>query len=56
LHRIKGLEFGVVVLAAYKGGSAYAELFSRDEDAGVTEDTELAERCLLLAACCSYKS
>jgi len=40
----------VVVLAAYKGGSAYAELFSRDEDAGVTEDTELAERCLLHVA------
>lgn len=50
MHRIKGLEFGVVVLAAYKGGSAYAEQFSRDEDAGVTEDTELAERCLLLVA------
>lgn len=50
MHRIKGLEFGVVVLAAYKGGSAYAEQFSRDEDAGVAEDTELAERCLLHVA------
>jgi len=50
MHRIKGLEFGVVLLAAYKGGSAYAEQFSRDEDAGVAEDTELAERCLLHVA------
>ncbi|XEG74757.1 AAA family ATPase [Pseudomonas sp. abacavir_1] len=47
MHRIKGLEFSVVILAAYKGATNYAEQFSRDEDAGVTEDTELSERCLL---------
>lgn len=50
MHRIKGLEFGVVIVAAYKGALAYAEQFSRDEDAGVAEDTELAERCLLHVA------
>lgn len=31
-------------------GMAYAERLSRDEDAGVTKDTELAERCLLHVA------
>lgn len=50
MHRIKGLEFGVIIVAAYKGAVAYAEQFSRDEDAGVAEDTELAERCLLHVA------
>ncbi|NMZ77302.1 AAA family ATPase [Pseudomonas nitroreducens] len=50
MHRIKGLEFSVVILAAYKGAENYAEQFSRDEDAGVTEDTELSERCLLHVA------
>ncbi|HCF1780084.1 MULTISPECIES: UvrD-helicase domain-containing protein [Pseudomonas] len=50
MHRIKGLEFSVVILAAYKGATNYAEQFSRDEDAGVTEDTELSERCLLHVA------
>jgi len=50
MHRIKGLEFGVVIIAAYKGAVNYAEQFSRDEDAGVTEDTEIAERCLLHVA------
>jgi hypothetical protein len=50
MHRIKGLEFDVVILAAYKGIAHYAEQFSRDEDAGVTTDTEMAERCLLHVA------
>ncbi len=50
MHRIKGLEFGVVILAAYKGAADYAQQFSQDEDAGVSEDTELAERCLLHVA------
>lgn len=50
MHRIKGLEFSVVILAAYKGATNYAEQFSRDEDAGVTEDTDLSERCLLHVA------
>lgn len=50
MHRIKGLEFDVVILAAYKGAAIYAEHFSRDEDAGVTEETEVAERCLLHVA------
>ncbi|TIC80330.1 UvrD-helicase domain-containing protein [Crenobacter intestini] len=50
MHRIKGLEFGVVIIAGYKGSNAYAELFSRDEDAGVSEETALAERCLLHVA------
>ncbi|MCO2528817.1 DNA helicase, partial [Pseudomonas aeruginosa] len=53
MHRIKGLEFSVVILAAYKGATNYAEQFSRDEDAGVTEDTELSERCLF---CLLYTS
>lgn len=50
MHRIKGLEFSVVILAAYKGAENYADQFSRDEDAGVTEDTEISERCLLHVA------
>ncbi|MGQ9951347.1 UvrD-helicase domain-containing protein [Pseudomonas aeruginosa] len=50
MHRIKGLEFSVVILAAYKGAANYADQFSRDEDAGVSEDTELSERCLLHVA------
>ncbi|MNP49773.1 putative ATP-dependent DNA helicase YjcD [compost metagenome] len=50
MHRIKGLEFSVVIVAAYKGAASYAEQFSRDEDAGVTEDTETSERCLLHVA------
>lgn len=50
MHRIKGLEFGVVIIAAYKGATKYAELFSRDEDAGVSDETETAERSLLHVA------
>ncbi|MBF1263257.1 MAG: AAA family ATPase, partial [Lautropia mirabilis] len=50
MHRVKGLEFDVVIVAGYKGASAYAAAFSREEDAGVTEDFEQAERCLLLVA------
>lgn len=50
MHRIKGLEFGVVIIAAYKGAAKYAELFARDEDAGVSDETETAERSLLHVA------
>jgi hypothetical protein len=50
MHRIKGLEFGVVVIAGYRGAERYAEIFSQDEDAGVTEETIMAERCLLHVA------
>lgn len=50
MHRIKGLEFSVVIVAAYRGATTYAGQFSRDEDAGVTEDTETSERCLLHVA------
>lgn len=50
MHRIKGLEFGVVIIAAYKGATRYAELFARDEDAGVSDETEVAERSLLHVA------
>ncbi len=50
MHRIKGIEFSVVVLAGYRSPHAYAETFARDEDAGVTEETETAERCLLHVA------
>jgi superfamily I DNA/RNA helicase len=50
MHRIKGLEFSVVIVAGYKGTKAYADQYSRDEDAGVTDDTETAERCLLHVA------
>ena len=48
--RIKGLEFGVVIIAAYKGATKYAELFARDEDAGVSDETTTAERSLLHVA------
>ncbi|KFB16559.1 hypothetical protein PGPR2_00955, partial [Pseudomonas aeruginosa PGPR2] len=54
MHRIKGLEFSVVILAAYKGATNYAEQFSRDEDAGVTEDTELSQSSLN-GACCMLR-
>lgn len=50
MHRIKGLEFGVVVIAAYKGAAKYAESFAKDEDAGVSDETETAERSLLHVA------
>ncbi|MEQ6292087.1 UvrD-helicase domain-containing protein [Vogesella sp. GCM10023246] len=50
MHRVKGLEFNVVIIAAYKGADAYAASYSRDEDAGVTEEAEIAERCLLHVA------
>lgn len=50
MHRIKGLEFGVVIIAGYKGALAYAEQFTRDEDAGVSDDAETAEKCLLHVA------
>ncbi len=50
MHRVKGLEFDVVILAGYGGAEHYAAALSRDEDAGVVEDTENAERCLLHVA------
>lgn len=50
MHRAKGLEFNVVIIAGYKGATIYAEIHSRDEDAGVAEETETAERCLLHVA------
>ena len=50
MHRIKGLEFDVVIVAGYEGADVYAQRFSKDEDAGVTEDTATAERCLLHVA------
>jgi superfamily I DNA/RNA helicase len=50
MHRIKGLEFGVVIIAGYKGAAKYAEQFARDEDAGVSDETETAERSLLHVA------
>ena len=42
-------------IAAYKGAAQCAKHFSRDEDAGVTEDTELSERCLLHVAATQAK-
>lgn len=50
MHRVKGLEFEVVIIAGYQSPKAYAESFSRDEDAGVNDDNETAERCLLHVA------
>ncbi len=50
IHRIKGLEFSVVIIAAYRGTKFYAEQYNRDEDAGVMEDAEISERCLLHVA------
>ena len=47
MHRIKGLEFGVVILAGYQSPQAYAAEFSKDADAGVHDETETVERCLL---------
>ncbi|MDR2111900.1 MAG: AAA family ATPase [Candidatus Accumulibacter sp.] len=50
MHRVKGLEFDIVILAAYRGAERYAEQFSHDEDAGVADDAEVSERCLLHVA------
>jgi superfamily I DNA/RNA helicase len=50
MHRIKGLEFDVVIIAAYKGATKYADQLARDEDAGVSSETETAERSLLHVA------
>lgn len=50
MHRVKGLEFNVVIIAAYKGAAAYADYYNRDEDAGVIEEAEITERCLLHVA------
>lgn len=50
MHRVKGLEFDIVILAGYRGARQYAEKFSHDEDVGVTDDTEVSERCLLHVA------
>jgi hypothetical protein len=50
MHRVKGLEFDVVIIAGYKSPKYYAEEFSREEDAGVIGDTLLNERCLLHVA------
>lgn len=50
MHRVKGLEFAVVIVAGYRGVKAYAEQFAREEDVGVVDDVELAERCLLHVA------
>lgn len=50
MHRIKGLEFSVVIIAGYRGIQHYAEQIARFEDAGVHEDAEQAERCLLHVA------
>lgn len=50
MHRVKGLEFNIVVIAGYEGADKYAERFGRDADAGVLSDFESAERCLLHVA------
>lgn len=50
MHRIKGLEFSVIVITGYQGIRRYAEQLNRHEDAGVSEDAELSERCLLHVA------
>jgi hypothetical protein len=50
MHRVKGLEFGVVIISGYRGAKVYAEMYAREEDAGVAEDTEIAERSLLHVA------
>lgn len=50
MHRIKGLEFCLVIIASYKGALRYAELYARDEDAGVSHESETAERSLLHVA------
>lgn len=50
MHRVKGLEFEVVIIAGYQTPEHYAELFAREEDAAVTEETLVSERCLLNVA------
>jgi superfamily I DNA/RNA helicase len=50
MHRVKGLEFEVVIIAGYQSPQTYADTFSKDEDAGVNVDNETSERCLLHVA------
>jgi superfamily I DNA/RNA helicase len=50
MHRIKGLEFDVVIIAGYRGASRYAEPFGREADVGVAAEKETEERCLLHVA------
>lgn len=50
LHRIKGLEFGVVIVAAYRGPAAYAAHYTQDDDAQTREEAARLERCLLHVA------
>ncbi len=50
MHRVKGLEFDVVILAGYQGADYYAERMSQNEDAGVVDDQLIGERCLLHVA------
>lgn len=50
MHRVKGLEFGVVVVSGYQGAKQYAELFAREQDAGIADDAEVTERSLLHVA------
>lgn len=50
MHRVKGLEFDIVMLAGYRGARQYAEQFGHDEDVGVADGTEVSERCLLHVA------
>jgi superfamily I DNA/RNA helicase len=50
MHRVKGLEFDIVILAGYRGAERYAEQFSRDADVGVADETKVVERCLLHVA------
>lgn len=50
LHRIKGLEFGVVIIAAYRGPAAYAAHYTQDDDAQTREEAARLERCLLHVA------
>ena len=50
MHRVKGLEFDVVIIVGYEGPAKYAERIGRKADAGVLSDIESAERCLLHVA------
>jgi superfamily I DNA/RNA helicase len=50
MHRVKGLEFDVVILAGYHSPKYYAEAYGEEEDAGVLLDNLTSERCLLHVA------
>lgn len=50
MHRVKGLEFDVVIIAGYRNPEYYANEYAEDNDSGVLVDALTNERSLLHVA------